>query len=254
MCNTFHPSVLHKWPSVTASLWSVFSVAGIMTFHLEVDCVGQGHPDYTKAEVRAVWQNRSRWGWLHLTCSNTLHYTSESSHAFLLYICTDVFHISGWIFREAFQKMIQLALQMELEENISVLSILKPFCQHLFWAFSGLGSGIPALAREKGIIFCWAGANLPLHGYAQTLWRPTFVPASAPPRASGGRSRCRSKLLCQGWPQGIGVEPGFPCTCSSGLLKAAKELDAGDESIDGMTWFFHAPRGPAWIGMGSVQH
>lgn len=147
---------------------------------------------------------------------------------FFLHICADVFHISGWIFREAFQKMIQLALWMELKENTSVLSLLKLFCQHLFWALSGFASGISALAKGKGIIFCWPYANLPQYGSALTLWRTIFIPASAQPRASGGCSHCRSKAALPG----LATEQWCQTQISPALapLGSQRDLDAGDVS------------------------
>lgn len=180
-------------------------------------------------------QSQGRWGWLLLT----LHYTSESLHAFLFHICTEVFHISGWIFRKAFQKLIQLALQMDLEENTWGLARLKLFCQHLPWAFSGLQSGISALAREKGIILCWPWTNLPsyphtyLQNYLLTLWRTTFIPAPAQWPQSH-----RSKAALG--PRAVAAEQDFPCTFSSVIPKAARELDAGDVNIDRVTRVFSA--------------
>lgn len=214
MCDTFHPSVLHKWPSVTTSLWNVFPVAGIVTFHPEADSVGQGYPDCAEAEVGAVSQSQGRCGWLLLT----LHYTSQSLHTFLFHICTEVFHISGWKFRETIQKLIQLALQMDLEENTWGLARLKLFCQHLLWAFSGLQSGISALARKKGTILCWPSANLPPCRSALTLWRTTFILAPAQWPQSH-----RSKAVLG--PRAVAAEPDFPYTFSSGISKAAKELE-----------------------------
>lgn len=77
--------------------------------------------DTQTVQAGAEGQSQGRWGWL----LSTLHYKSESLHALLFHICTKVFHASGRTFREAFQKLIQLALQMDLEENTWGLARLK---------------------------------------------------------------------------------------------------------------------------------
>lgn len=226
MCSTFHPSAAqmtkcHKEPLECFPQGRDNDISPRLT-------VGQGHPDCAEPEVGAVRQSQGRWGWLLLT----LHCTSESLHAFLFHICTEVFHISGWIFREAFQNLIQLALQMDLEENTWGLARLKLFCQHLLWAFPGLQSGISALAREKGMC-----KFTPM----QVCSNPQKDNFRSCPSTAQGKwwpqlHRCKAAL----GPRAAAAEPDFPCTFTSGISKAAEELDAGDVNIDRIMWVFSA--------------